>query len=111
MKILEEPIEKRILLDSKFIHTGPMIKGVVDVKRELLGIDAQMHSDIEKLLLDNGSRQEDLWGINLYPEDEDFIEFDSLINIRPRQGNASRSVEDLKIQEKLRKVVEKWIKQ
>lgn len=111
MKILEEPIKKKSLLDSKFIHVGPMVKGVVDVKRELLGIDAQMHADIEKMLLDDGSDQEHLWGINLYPEDEDFIEFDSLINIRPKQGNNSRSVENQETQEKIKQVVEKWIKQ
>lgn len=109
MRIIETPIEKKDLLASEYIHMGSMIKGVVDVQKELLGIDAQMHADIEKLLLDNGSNQEDLWGINLYPNDEEFIEFDSLINIRPKQGNHSRSVEDPKTQEKIRQVVEKWI--
>lgn len=89
-----------------------MIKGVVDIKRGLLAIDAELHSDLEALLLESGSRQEDLWGINLYPEldGEDFLEFDSLINIRPQQGNRSRSVEDPATQEKVREVVFKWIK-
>ena len=110
MRILEVPIEKSDLLDSEFVHYGPMVKGVVDLKRGLLGIDAQMHADIEKFLLENGSNQEDLWGINLYPEEEDFIEFDSLINIRPKQGNPSRTVEDLETQNKIRELVEKWVK-
>ena len=110
MWILEEPIEKSDLLNSEFVHYGPMVKGVVDLRQGLLGIDAQMHADIEKFFLENGSNQEDLWGINLYPEEEDFIEFDSLINIRPKQGNPSRSVEDLETQNKIRELVEKWVK-
>lgn len=112
MIILEKPIQKNDLLNSKIVFDGPMIKGVVDIKRELLGIDANMHADIEQLFLTNGSNQDDLWGINLYPEDneEDFIEFDSMINIRPRQGNRSRTVESEETQEKIREVVNKWIR-
>lgn len=55
--------------------------------------------------------QESLWGINLYPEadDEDFLEFDSLINIRPSQGNRSRGVEDEEIREKIRRIVDKFM--
>ena len=84
-----------------------MVKGVVDVDRELLALDA----DLEALLLEKGSAQNSLWGINLYPdEDEDFVEFDSLINIRPMSGNRSRGVEDSAIREKIMEVVEKWTK-
>ncbi len=70
-----------------------------------------MHSDLEGLLLGEGSLQEALWGINLYPEaeDEDFLEFDSLINIRPRQGNRSRYVENEEIREKIRIIVNKYM--
>ena len=73
---------------------GDMIKAVVDVRQGLVGLDAELHADIEQELLSRGSMQADLWGINLYPEmeGEDFIEFDSLINIRPAQGNRSRDV-------------------
>ena len=73
-----------------------MIKAVADVRLGTLAIDAELHSDLEQLLLENGSLQDDLWGFNIYPEVEgdDFIEFDSLINIRPRQNNRSRNVED-----------------
>ena len=88
-----------------------MIKGVVDVEQELLALDAELHSDLEGMLLDEGSLQENLWGINLYPEmeDEDFLEFDSLINIRPRQGNRSRDVENEETREKIRAIVNKFI--
>lgn len=85
-----------------------LVKAVIDVENELLVVDAGMHSDEELLLLENGSKQEDLWGINLYPEDfgtDDFIEFDSMINIRPAQGNRSRGVEDDEIKEKIIEIV------
>ena len=90
---------------------GDMIKGVVDVDQELLALDAELHSDLEGMLLREGAEQKALWGINLYPEveDEDFLEFDSLINIRPRQGNRSRDVESEEIREKIRIVVNKYI--
>ena len=70
---------------------GDLIKAVVDIDRELIAIDAELHSDLEALLLENGSKQKSLWGINFYPdiEDDDFLEFDSMINMRPSQGNMS----------------------
>lgn len=112
MKILDTPIEKNDLLKSEIVFDGPMIKAVVDVDKNIVGIDANMHADIEQALLKEGSMQESLWGINLYPEDDsdDFIEFDSMVNIRPRQGNRSRDVEDETTREKIRKVVSEWIK-
>ena len=76
---------------------GDLVKAVADVRRGLLAVDAGMHSDLEALLLDAGSDQADLWGVNLYPAEygtPGFLEFDSMINLRPGQGNRTRSVED-----------------
>ncbi len=76
---------------------GNLVKAVVDVSRGIMIVDGEMHADEEALLLEGGSRQRDLWGINLHPAafgGPDFIEYDSVINIRPRQSNPSRSVED-----------------
>jgi hypothetical protein len=90
---------------------GNMIKGVVDVEKELLALDAELHSDLEALLLENGSKQQNLWGINLYPQmtGDDFIEFDSMINVRPSQGNNSRSVGNADIRAKISAIVKKKI--
>jgi hypothetical protein len=88
---------------------GSLVKAVVDIEKNFLVIDAEMHADEEKFLLENGSRQESLWGINLYPEkfgDDDFVEFDSMINLRPSQHNRSRSIEDKKIRQKIIEVVD-----
>jgi len=75
---------------------GNLVKAVVDVKRSIMAVDGELHSDEEALLLEDGSEQADLWGINIYPAitDENWIEFDSLINIRPSHGNRSRGVEN-----------------
>ena len=90
---------------------GNMVKAVVDVERELLAVDAELHADLEALLLEAGSKQHNLWGINLYPElsGEALIEFDSMINMRPSQGNKSRGVEKSEIRGKIAAIVAKKI--
>lgn len=113
MQIIETMIPKAGLSQIEPMVFPDMIKGVVDVGRSLLAVNAELHADLEAMLLESGSRQKDLWGINLYPDmdEEDFLEFDSLINIRPGQGNRSRGVEDPAIQQKIREVVAQWITQ
>ena len=88
-----------------------MIKCVADIRLDLLALDADLHADLEQMLLKNGSAQENLWGFNLWVEEagEDFIEYDSLINIRSWQGNPSRDVLDLEVREKIRQIVEQFI--
>lgn len=86
---------------------GDMVKAVVDVSLETMAVDAELHSDEEAFLLERGSKQADLWGINLYSElqDEAFVEFDSMINLRPSQGNRSRGVEDSLVRERIVRIV------
>ena len=90
---------------------GGLVKAVVDVEQGTMLVDAEMHADLEAELLKCGSQQDNLWGINFYPAEtgEDFLEFDSMINIRPRQNNRSRSVEDKNIQEEIRSIVTKLV--
>lgn len=91
---------------------GNLIKAVVDVEKKILAIDGELHADEEALLLKEGSKQENLWGINIYPkeEGEKRIEFDSMINLRPSLGNLSRGVKDPKIRKKIIKIVNKLVK-
>ena len=107
MKIINEKITIDELKKMAFATFGNMVKAVVDVDRELIAVDAELHSDLEALLLEDGSKQKNIWGINLYPEihGEEFVEFDSLINIRPSQGNRSRGVENKEIREKIISIV------
>lgn len=112
MKILEEPIKKDELAQVEYIVEEEFVKGVVDVEKQILAIDADLHADLERYLLERGSNQYDLWGINLYFDEEgdDLVEFDSMINIRPAQGNRSRGVEDAMIRQRILEVVKKWVR-
>jgi hypothetical protein len=107
MEIIRLRIGRKELLEKYCSYFRTMSKAVVDVKRHLLAVDADLHSDQEALLIEDGSLQEDLWGINLYPLKSagDFIEFTSLINIRPHDGNTSMEVEDPATREKIRNIV------
>lgn len=91
---------------------GDMVKAVVDVEKGLLAVDAELHSDLEALLLENGSEQKNLWGINFYPElqGDEFVEFDSMINMRPSEGNRSRGVESEVIRKKILTIVTQKVK-
>lgn len=88
-----------------------MVKGVVDVSRRVIALGGELHSDEESALLDDGSMQKDLWGFNLYPAEqgENWIEFDSMINIRPAMNNRSRDVEDENLRKRIREIVTELI--
>lgn len=92
---------------------GNLVKAVVDVQQRTIAVDAELHADEESLLLENGSKQGDVWGINIYPDmprqGPDFIEFDSMINLRPSQNNRSRGVENKEIRDRIVSIVNEWI--
>lgn len=83
-----------------------MVKYVVDVERRAAAVGGELHADAEKLLLDAGSRQANLWGANYYPGRgrDECIEFTALINIRPSQGNRSMEIEDPVVRERVREI-------
>ncbi|OIP86393.1 hypothetical protein AUK04_00705 [Candidatus Roizmanbacteria bacterium CG2_30_33_16] len=112
MKLIDKPTSKQELKKMNVTLLGGLVKAVVDIKKEIIIIDAAMHADEERYLLDLGSNQDDLWGINFYPNlaGDDFIEFDSMINLRPRMNNFSRSVDDENIRNKIKAIVNKLIK-
>lgn len=107
MEIIDNVISRERLVEIAPENYGYMIKAVVDIDRGIMAINADLHSDLEKLLLNDGSRQSSLWGVNLYQEaeKEDFIEYDSIINIRPRDNNFSRDVESQDIRNRIESVV------
>jgi hypothetical protein len=110
--LVAQPMVREELKKIAEERYGDMVKAVVDVSRKLMAIGGELHADEEKYLLENGSLQDDLWGINIYPDKsgEEMIEFDSMINLRPRLGNRSRRVEDATRRQKIAEVVESLIK-
>ena len=94
--LVDKPIARQQLREAGEELYGDMVKAVVDVKKGVIAAGGELQADDEAFLLERNSLQEDLWGINLYTDRElpEMVEFDSMINIRPRQNNRSRGVED-----------------
>jgi len=92
-------------------NPGDIIKGVVDVKQTTIALGGELHADAEALLLQDGSSQEDLWGFNIFKDKskEDRLEYSSFINIRPSQNNRSMEVQDVKLTEQIKKIVDDLI--
>ena len=111
MKIVANKISVDELKQMAQEMFGDLIKAVVDIDKEIIAINAELHSDEESSLIENGSENENLWGINIYPniQDEDWIEFDSMINIRPSQNNNSRGIDNPEIKTKIIRIVNKLV--
>lgn len=110
--IIGEPISLDRVMELAAEGFGDMVKAVVDVDARLLALGGGLHSDEEAALLARGSQQPNLWGINIYPDKPrlEWIEFDSMINIRPRSGNRSRGVEDSATRQLICDIVDSLIK-
>jgi Protein of unknown function (DUF5674) len=111
-RIVREPLLRSELVSIASEQFGDMVKAVVDVERGIMALGGELHSDEEALLLDDGSSQGDLWGINVYPAagEQDWIEYDSMINVRPSQGNRTRGVEDAGLRDTIQRVVNGLVK-
>lgn len=112
MQIVKDKISLAELQKMSKNMFGGLVKAVVDIDQEIMAVDAALHADEEFLLLENGSKQEHLWGINIFPEQFGklgFIVFDSMINLQPSWGNHSRGVDDPKIQEKIKTIVNRLV--
>jgi hypothetical protein len=109
--LITMPIGKKELKDIASKRFGDMVKAVVDLEKQIMAVGGDLHSDEEAFLLAQDSKQENLWGINLYPDMEipDMVEFDSMINIRPRQNNRSRKVENENLQKQILEIVKRLI--
>lgn len=112
MKIIVEPITLSEIKEISKKTFGSLVKAVVDIEKNIMAIDADLHSDLEALLLENGSAQKNLWGINIHPDlpNEQMVEFDSVINLRPSFGNRTRAVDSPQIQKEIINIVNQLIK-
>jgi len=111
VKIIKDRISIAQLKEMSANKFGNLVKVVVDIERGIMAIDADLHADEEAVLIENGSSQRNLWGINIYPEltGDDFVEFDSLINLRPSQGNRSRGVDNKEVKKKILELINKLV--
>ncbi|MDP2767929.1 MAG: DUF5674 family protein [Candidatus Methanoperedens sp.] len=112
MQIIKDKISLDELKKMSQKMFDNLVKAVVDTENKIMAVDGELHADEEALLLQNGSKQNNLWGINIYPElygSESFIEFDSMINLRPSQGNRSRGVENPETQKIIFEITNKLI--
>lgn len=111
IKVVRDAVSRDELMEIAKPQFGDMVKAVVDVEQSIMAIGGELHSDEEAVLPDQGSVQRHLWGINLYPDKplDEWIEFDSLINVRPSGGNRSRYVESSEIREAVTSVVNRLV--
>jgi len=111
MEIITEAISLAQLREMAVRRFGEMVKAVADVEQAVMAVDAELHADEEEALLERGSEQAHLWGINLYPDivGESWIEFDSMINLRPSQGNRSRGVDDSVTRQRIVEIVSRLV--
>lgn len=113
MHIVDKKISIATLKQMSDNMFARLVKAVVDIEKEIMVVDADLHADEELLMLEHGSDQKNLWGINLYLErfgKDNWIEFDSMINLRPSWGNKSRSVDDPNIRKQIIEIVNKLVK-
>jgi len=108
--LFDEKVDKDFLINEVWLLWWELIKAVVDVEKKIIAAGWELHADEEEVLLENGSLQESLWWINLYFDKWLEIEYDSMINIRPKQNNMSRFVEDQEVREKIKEIVYSLIK-
>ncbi len=112
IKIIKDSIGKKELLEISKENFGSFVKAVVDIKQGIMAIGGELHADEEALLAEQcGSKREHTWGINLYPEKtgDDWIEFNSMINLKPSCGNRIRGIENQEIKEKIKEIVGKLV--
>jgi hypothetical protein len=112
IQTIDQPITLSDLAKIANERFGDLVKAVIDVERGVMSVGAEMHSDSEEILLEDGSKQRNLWGINLYPQktEEEFIEFDSMINLRVSQGNSTRGVDDPATRQKIIEIVSNLVR-
>lgn len=108
IKVIKDSIRREALADIASVEFGDIVKAVVDVAQGIMAVGGELHADEEVVLMEQeGSKRAHTWGINLYPKKSgnEWIEFDSMVNIKPSLGNRSRGVDDAAMQKKIKEIV------
>jgi len=112
INIVKTPVKKSEIAQMAREGFGDVGKVVADGSQNFMAIGGELHADEEVMLSEKeGSKREDMWGFNIYPEKarEEWLEFNSMVNIKPHLGNRTRDIGDPEVKEKIRKVVEKLV--
>ncbi len=112
IQIVKTPVSIKYVTELASMQFGNLIKATVDITQNIMALGGELHADEEQLLLDKGSKQQDLWGINLYPSkfgSQNFVEFDSMINIRPSTGNMTRGVDSPVVRQQILDIVSRLV--
>jgi len=111
IKIIDKKIADEELYEIAKEFYGDMVKGVVDIEREILAIGGEYHMDANTILIENGSKQKNVWGFNWYfdKKGDERIEYISLINIRPKQGNRVMEVQNVSLRDKMKLIILRYL--
>ena len=111
IKIVSDKITETELREIAKVFYVEMVKGVVDIEREIIAMGGEYHMDANTVLIDNGSKQQNVWGFNWYFDKigDERIEYVSLINIRPSQGNKIMEVQDVFLRDKMKSIILKYL--
>lgn len=111
IKIITKPITKSEALEIAKEFYIDMVRGVVDIEKEIIALGGEYHMDANIVIVENGSKQNNVWGFNIYPEikGNDWIRYTSLINIRPTMNNRDMEIGDKDIRDRMKEIIEKLI--
>ena len=112
IRIIKDSISREALQKIADERFGDLIKAAIDIRQEILALGPEMHTDAETELMEKeASQHADVWGINLYPAKigEDFLEFDSMINLKPAFGNRTRGIDDEKTRTRIKEIIERLV--
>jgi|SRR3989338_5660417 len=112
-RIVKDKITREELHSLAHEQYGDLVKAVVDITQGIMGVGGELHVDIQSILIEKeNSRGDTTWGINLYVDKigDEFIEFDSMINLKPMSGNRTRGVDNVESQKSIREIVDKLVK-
>ena len=112
IRIVKDHISRIQLQEIANEQFGDLVKAAIDLQQEILALGSEMHADAETELIEKeGSKRENIWGINLYPAEsgDALLEFDSMINLKPAFGNRTRNVENEAVRIHIRKVIDRML--
>ena len=111
IRIIRKPVSRSVVSEIAKEFYSNMVKGVADIELGIIALGGEWHSDANKVLINDGSHQDNIWGFNFYldkPKEEE-IEYVALINIRPAFGNRDMYIENAETRNKIKAILNKLI--